>query len=289
MKKVAEKDFLFKLYSLKDYRKSQDFIDNGFEEIKLSVLKKKLMKENGYHFRINKDGTYIFFGDCDGFRGTFEEFFVIIKLFLDKYYDIQVELDDVSYTTNESKEGSFHYSIPKIYCSCEKLKEIHGNMLECYKNKFVYDGKNVKVIDVGIYTDKWFRYPNQLKENKKGTEHVIKKGTMVDFITEYIPISSVCIEDKKYLLDSKKEKKQIVKNIDVVEKSIILDEDIDSKQYDELTILDVDDCKKILSLLNKDRIDDYDEWIKIGQILKNHSKKKITHYSKSGKNGVKKI
>ena len=66
---------LFKIYSIDKYAgKTQKFIDNNFDELNLRKIQKILLKENGYHLRINPNKEYIFFGDCDGFRGTFEEF-----------------------------------------------------------------------------------------------------------------------------------------------------------------------------------------------------------------------
>gem|GEM_PF-5251252 len=44
-----------------------------------------------------------------------------------QFYNIKITIDDISYTINKSKIGSYHYSIPKYYASTTKLKEIHEN------------------------------------------------------------------------------------------------------------------------------------------------------------------
>jgi P4 family phage/plasmid primase-like protien len=55
------------------------------------------------------------------------------------------------------------------------------------------------IVDTTIYTEKWFRYPEQSKEQAPNSRHIIKKGKMVDFVVEHIPKSSMCIDDKKYI------------------------------------------------------------------------------------------
>src|SRR5439155_913113 len=60
-----------------------------------------------------------------------------------------------------------------------------------------------KVIDTSVYTNKWFRYPNQTKakvggEREKGI-HVIEHGNLIDFVIENIQNGSKCINNKKYI------------------------------------------------------------------------------------------
>ena len=77
------------------------------------------------------------------------------KEFLASEYKIKVLYRDILYTENKSKIGSFHYSIPKIYGSCKKIKDMHENFYKAHLDIFWRkndNGKDIRVID------KWFRY-----------------------------------------------------------------------------------------------------------------------------------
>lgn len=201
---------MYKLYSVDDYRKTVDFINNGYCEYDIDDLVEELENnDNRYHMRIHFDDDYILFGDCDGFQGDFEEFAGLLMQFLNEYYDIRVNMKDISYTINDMKNGSFHYSIPKYFGSCEKIKEIHANFFDLHKDIFsVNTKKGIKrIIDTSIYCEKWFRYPNQQKSDNTPGIHVIHQGSMIDFVVELIPIYAQCIDDKIY----KNDKKIIVK------------------------------------------------------------------------------
>lgn len=112
--------------------------------------------------RIRKNDSYIFFGDCDGFNGIFNRFAKLLINFLESHYKIVISMNDVFYTENKSKSGSFHYSIPKIHRTCEKLKEIHQFFYEKHEDLFLIKNENnrtVTIVDTTTYTNKWFRYP----------------------------------------------------------------------------------------------------------------------------------
>ena len=245
-------------------------------------MKKLLKSDNGYHMRIQKNNSYIFFGDCDYYKDNEPiKFFELLTSFLNKFYNIKLTIDDISYTINKSKIGSYHYSIPKYYASTAKLKEIHENFFNQHKDIFnYYDSNNKlnKVVDSGIYKDGWFRYPNQTKEAKENTEHIIEKGNIIDFIVEYIPKNSICIDSYKYLdnkekniVKNKKNKKETEKSINKINKvNKINDKQIEdftkefyNKNEDKILIKLLDEC------LNKERYDSYNDWIIIGMALKN--------------------
>ena len=136
MPKMPKKD-KYKLYALNNYAKNDEFIKNGFEEYCIDDLVTKLeTDDNGYHMRIDPKKNYIFFGDCDKFDGSFDKFSELLINFLSCCYDIEVSLKDISYTENEGVDGSFHYSIPKYYTSCKKLKEMHAKFCKHYENVF---------------------------------------------------------------------------------------------------------------------------------------------------------
>jgi phage/plasmid-associated DNA primase len=248
-----------RLYSINSYAgKTKKFIDNEFTEYKLDSLVDELENDNGYHMRVNVNSEYIFFGDCDKFDGTFTQFAKLLIDFLEKFYKINIEMIDISYTENEGVNGSFHYSIPKLYGSCLKIKEIHERFYENYKDIFYKKegDRSTKVVDTSIYSNKWFRYPQQKKENKNNTRHIIKHGNMIDFVVEFIPIESICINDMIYIFPTcepmkvmKNNKKRLIKIPKINNNNSIDDCDENhDKNYDESDndyIDDVDDVDDI--------------------------------------------
>src|SRR5690606_22847622 len=89
-----------KIWEIISYNRCDaDFIKLKFKEYELYDLIKLLEEhDKGYHMRIDPTKKYIFFGDCDGYRDTFNNFAEILITFLSKYYDIQIEMADISYT-----------------------------------------------------------------------------------------------------------------------------------------------------------------------------------------------
>jgi hypothetical protein len=80
------KESQHKLYAVDNYGKNQEFIDNGYKEYTISKLVKELEKDKCYHMRIHKNGAYIFYGDCDNFKGTFDQFAELLINFLKSRY-----------------------------------------------------------------------------------------------------------------------------------------------------------------------------------------------------------
>ena len=141
------------IYSVKDYAKANDaFIEKcGVVFADVKTLCKELENDKSYHFRIHKNTNYIFFGDIDGYTGSIIDFTIHLQEFLETNYKLTFKEDAFTYTENESKHGSYHYSIPKWNLSTEKLKEIHTKLKNTFDNK--------DVIDTTIYSEHWFRCP----------------------------------------------------------------------------------------------------------------------------------
>lgn len=280
-----------KLYKIDKYNKTDEFIKKSFIEYTLEDAINVLNSDKGYHMRLEKSKTYIFFGDCDDYNGSFLEFAVLIKDFLNKFYGIKIKKKDISYTENKSKKGSFHYSIPSLHGINDKiLKQIHEKFANAHKQLFVVDkkGKN-SCIDTSIYTDKWFRMPNQTKEKKPKTEHIIMKGEMKDFIVSYIPKDSVNIDDKIFIESNKSNNRnnKIIITDDyfsedefknnTINKKIITKNIVENvAENDEIIIeynkIQFSDVKETINCLNTDRADNYHDWIDIGMALWNISK-----------------
>jgi P4 family phage/plasmid primase-like protien len=262
----------YKLYALDNYMKRKDFVDNGYIEYGIKSLIKELENDKGYHMRIHPRCNYIFFGDCDGFRGSFNDFANLFMCFLDKYYEIKLQLNDFSYTANDSKKGSFHYSVPKLYASAEKLKEIHLCFFEEHKH-ILYDKETkTKIVDVSVYTEHWFRYPMQSKAGDKNAIHHIKKGLIVDFVVEHIPKKSKCIENELY----KKIDAECSEKVQKKCKNNNLDDTSDNDFSD-------DEIEILINMLSSERYDDYDSWLNVGICLRNISKDYLLLWKKWSK------
>ena len=285
---------LFKVYPLRKYTANQQFIDNCYEEYELHELDEQLTtRDRGYHLRVHKSEKYTFFGDIDEFTLGIDKFIDDMIEFLLNYYTIDVNIEDFKYTNNEFKNGSYHYSVPKLNCTCEKLKEIHGNFKKIHKNEYSKNKMKKACIDTTIYAEHWFRYPLQSKESDKRTLHKIIKGTMTDFIVEYIPHYSKSIEDYPFIFKPEKvktTKTTIKKDINVNkldEKNINvnrLDEnDVNNQKVDEEKNAAADIKLKKSKYYDKyvkykqlfdncykqERIDDYSFWTSVGMALKN--------------------
>jgi hypothetical protein len=195
----------FILYSITNYYEAiNDFIKNNqivFNTIQDVVDALKI--DNKYHFRVHNNTTYVFFGDLDHYNKDIYVFQEKLKDFLSEKYNITFDKDDFMFTKNNSKEGSYHYSIPKWNLTTEKLKEIHTNFLNTYKDDFSYKVKNkiVNCVDTTIYSEHWFRCPNQSKgSGNDKNQHVIVKGNTEDFIITNIPSNSININNVTFII-----------------------------------------------------------------------------------------
>ena len=96
----------YRIYAINSYSGwTNDKINTEFQEYELEELINilKFTKNNkGYHQRIDPTKNYQFFGDCDKYRKTFDDFSNILVDFLKKYYDINIKKEDISYTENKS-------------------------------------------------------------------------------------------------------------------------------------------------------------------------------------------
>ena len=275
---------LFQVYPIKKYNIKKEEMINIMEEYEIDELIDLLNKNDGcYHFRIHKNTNYIFFGDIDNLGCDFNGWAKDMILFLKNKYNISTEINEISYTSNYFKKGSFHYSIPKLYASCEKLREIHNNFnLEfCDKYNYKVGTINKKCVDTSIYSEHWFRIPNQSKESDKNTIHKIIKGEMKDFIVSHIPDNSISITNKNFtsslnneLLNNKLSNNKLSNNKLLNNK---VNNIIDNYKDDILMKYDGTKYSKIFTLYKKffdecykeNRFNEYDEWSSVGMSLKN--------------------
>jgi len=107
------------------------------------------------------------------------------KIFKDICEYVSIDIDDISYTTNFSVEtGSHHIVIPKYFMKSSDQKQYWKTFREQYRYG--------KEIDADIFDkDGWFRLPNQTKEGISGTEHIIQKGVLKDFVLKYVEEATI--------------------------------------------------------------------------------------------------
>lgn len=290
--KMAEKmetKLTYEIYSVKSYKNADiEFIKNKKITLdSLQNLTSELRHDNYYHFRIHKNTNYIFFGDIDNYDGKITQFIDILQQFMKEKYNLLFDSDEFKYTQNNNKKGSYHYSIPKWYASTEKLKEIHSNLLNLKKSDFKtkINKKIITNIDTTIYSEHWFRCPNQSKGNDdiNNNKHIIVHGIMNDFIINYIPLNSININNINYdgnLIIEKKIKPETIKikteklntilttfnsniptligSTKITEKNICL-----TSTFNDINLIMClfDNC------YSSYRFDDYHSWISVGMAL----------------------
>lgn len=340
-KNVQKNKEKFVIYQINTYATANaHFIKNNAIEIDgIKGLTKTLNHDNGYHFRVHKNTQYIFFGDLDDYKSGIEIFIEKLQSFMKKNYDLCFERDEFKYTQNNNNKNSYHYTIPKWNASTNKLKEIHQNLFNAYEEEFTYlkDKKKNKCVDTTIYSEHWFRCPNQKKglSIKDNSKHIIISGLMEDFIITHITDESNDINDCNYNNHLKKVRTKIKRNEKCKDKTKINMRDEDeqaeqdqqseqdekseqseqdeqdeqterqkkskkNKQYDEesqnkknknqkneykcedkndiddneenYNIYGNDDIKRLLKILSKKRVDDYNDWITAGMAVHNITK-----------------
>lgn len=258
----------YKIYRVDEYKKAnKKVIDENFIEYNIDELVENLKRDNSYHFRIHKKTQYIFFGDLDHYNKSIDEYIIILQGFMKKYYNLEFTEEEFKYTKNNTKDGSYHFSIPKFNCLTEKNKEIIKNFMKITQIE----------MDTTIYSEHWFRCPNQSKGSEMGGIHVIINGDILDQIVEHIPENSRNINDVKFIdKDEIKNKKNIIK-----QQEVSLDdtecENVDDKNH----------IVKLLNLISSKRVDNYEEWINIGMALYNTNPNYIDLWIKISKNSEK--
>jgi hypothetical protein len=282
-----------------EFIKNKKILYNSIDEL----TKELLLNDKYYHFRIHNDVRYIFFGDLDNYKAGIIKFKEILINFLLNRYNIIVDDIDIKYSKNNKKEGSFHYSIPKYNASLIKLKEIHNNLLNEYKTDFIIKGekKIEKCIDTTIYSEHWYRCPNQSKGNihdiTKNNKHEIIFGDMKDFIVYYIPDYSIDIDDKIFLT---LEKDLTLKKTELNNNEVILKKNKEEEQqlsvYKNNYVLSTTLAQPTLykkmfdECYSQERFEVYEYWITVGMAIKNtfHNEDEafdlFNYYSAKGSN-----
>ena len=302
MDSIYNTDLKVKLYTITNYAVAdKEFINNGYIDFDIeSVITELCNHDKCYNFRVHKDNQYIFFGDIDHYNDSIESIRDLLKVFLQENYNLSFDDSDFKYTVNDQKSGSFHYSIPKWNASIKKLKEIHNNFIKSNKNAVVnqVNNKLQNCIDTTIYSEHWFRCPNQTKGSEVNTgKHIIEYGDMIDFIIEYIPSNSVNINDCELIIKDlvpihhvKSSNTNIIVPKDNSGSGQIVNYKDDSTML-STTMTKTEIYKNIFDECYKqDRFDKYEYWITVGMAIKNTFKDEdkaidlFNYYSSKGSN-----
>jgi P4 family phage/plasmid primase-like protien len=262
---MQSEEMKFKIYDLKDYCIRRDKKTNDFEEKNgkckifegnIEEVCKELEKNKGYNMRLKDDDKTILFGDLDKYKKDIGVFINEIKNYLCKI-GLEICEEDFYYTENKGydKDGkSYHYSLPRYNGKIKNIKKL----LSDFKEEYGYSDE----IDLSIYCDKWWRLPNQKKNNKKNSEHVIEKGEMKDFVVTYINEDSINIDD---LLENNEE--STMKLYEVKKNNSDISFDIKNNQkYTEIKNNNV--LIELGEILKEEYIDNYNDWLKILWSLK---------------------
>lgn len=189
----------------------------------LNELTQELSNDKKYYAELNSDNSCVFYGECDWYEKNFDVFCNSLINFLKQYYNIEITIDDISYTQYDGelntifygngesipygkvgsipygKVGSYRFTIPKLHATNMKQNDIltnFGKKIHAKMNK----GVDEQIIKMKIFRSNLYRYPNQtkLRQDGESNRYFIKRGNMIDFVVERIPDWSICIENNEY-------------------------------------------------------------------------------------------
>ena len=102
----------YQIFSVKKYNEAnQQFIKHNAVEFEtIESISQELMNDNFYHFRVHPKEKYVFFGDVDGLEEDIDYLIGRLQAFLLNFYGLELKKNEVKYTANDSKTGSYHYS-----------------------------------------------------------------------------------------------------------------------------------------------------------------------------------
>jgi len=187
----------YTIFQLSNYKNEKSFFEITQKNKKhftgtIDNIINELENDKGYHILLKSNQKCKFYIDLDHTsEPRFNEFCSTLSFLL------QVDRSNFSYTFSTNEKGaSYHIIIPSIITTPYNIKcffKYH------YLTFSTFRKKGCEELDLSIYPkdeDKIFtlRLPNQTHETKKN-KHTIIKGSMSDFIIEYIE------DDKNIELD----------------------------------------------------------------------------------------
>ena len=229
---------MFNVVSVPEYKSQWLNKIVSFDDI--TEVEEMLKTNNYYHCVLNSEKDYMLFFDIDGCKDIHLFTNNMVK-YLNREYDTELTIDDICYTQNNIHTDKYHITIPKIYGTILEQKNICKKFINKYP---IYN----KIYDTTVYcNNRLFRLPNQGKGDNSAGVHIIKKGCISDFILENI--GDISIMDNVPDSDSESESESDY-NVNIKKES-----------PERINIF--------LGMLNRNRCINYDDWLRIGIIIKN--------------------
>jgi len=259
----------FKIYSVPTYKKvvykrtetTPEYVEEAkpYKSTDVKKIIKELKKDKQYHQRLFKDDILKINIDIDGLPK--EMYDDLQQRMADAIWELDENLEfELAYTRNENGKKNIetntknfiysHITFCGLSATSSHQKTFWDNFVKKYPE---YKG----FVDFGhLGSEKWYRLPDQTKEQKKNTEHFIKAGEMNDFILHDVA-NDVNIDEKIFnkvnnKLKAKEEKKEYAR----------------PENWKPAEIKPED--KKLVELaFSKMDMNDYNDWIKTCWLLKN--------------------
>jgi hypothetical protein len=217
---------------IKSYRTHVDTIDN------IVVMLED--KTQCYHEEYQKDKLLKINMDLDGIDIDMIEFDRMVKETMLKTFDVNIES---AYTQNFSynKGGnSHHYTISNYSAIAQDQIKLWKYIQSCYPDidfKFDYC--------ILSNTRRWFRLPNQYKEQSIGSEHVMIQGSIKDCINYHVT-------DCTDLTNIINEKFPNITEDEIIEQQVFAEIQTNSDQISQYA-----------DLINFEYLDKYESWMSI--------------------------
>ena len=251
------RDLLIENIEKKSTKKAECFESNDINKII-----EELKNDKGYHLNLNKNSIYKFNIDIDGMKKKdFEEFKKILK---EEFLEITKKEIFISYTINKNGKKNIEENTDNYIYSHITIKNIcassyiQKNFWNYLKKKYSHLSYGLDAGHLGIL-NKWFRMPNQKKEQKEGTEHKIIEGIMRDFILDDI---EKCENINKLLENIEKDKKEEkVKIIKIVKEN-------NKYEKEKKIFINNSNENSLINLLSLSRFDNWKEWSTLLWIFK---------------------
>lgn len=258
---------VFKIYLVPSYKSvvyektetTPDYcsVAQSFMSKDIKKIVKELKNDKQYHQVLFKNDVLKFNIDIDGLpKNMYED---LEQRIFNEISALDENLEfELAYTRNENGKKNIetktkdyiysHITLTGICATSSQQKIFWSNFVNKYPE---YEG----FCDFGHLgcAKKWYRLPNQTKEQKPNTEHYIKAGEMRDFILHDLE-GCVNIDDK--IINIEKEGKKKMKKEGKEE----------LKEYENIPISEND--KKLVELLNPELFYKYEDWNKMCWIFK---------------------
>ena len=269
---------MYQIYSVPVYKvfPSSVMPTQGVPSKILSLLSDK---SKCYHEKLRCADVLRFNIDMDGIRAPIEEVDQIIKSEFLHIFKIKAES---SYTQNYSYDGggtSHHYVI-RDFCA---IGQVQVNFWKYLIDKYtIFQPENGEsaILDMAPInrSSGWYRLPNQLKQQSKGSEHEVIQGELIDFIMMYTKTcEDITAQIREHFEEEKKE-------------TIQMRDDNDDDSEDAVTTFE--QIQNYANLIDARFIDEYDTWMRLVwsikslnsdyiEIARNMSKKSNKYESKS--------